>query len=221
MTERRLPTGTVTFLFSDIDGSTRLVQELGPAVFTDLLERHNAILRESFGRHGGIERGTQGDLFLVMFPEAPAAIAAAADVQRGLARELWPAGASVAVRIGVHTGIGRLGGDDYVGIDVNRAARVAAAGHGGQVLVSDATRALADMELPAGVHFRSLGEHRLKDLARPEHLHQLVIDGLPSDFPPVRSLRSVPGNLPARLTSFVGREPSWTSWRASWPTAGS
>ena len=206
MTERRLPTGTVTFLFSDIDGSTRLVQDLGPAVFTDVLERHNSILRESFARHGGTERGTQGDLFLVMFPEAPAAIAAAADVQRGLARESWPAGASVAVRIGVHTGIGRLGGDDYVGIDVNRAARVAAAAHGGQVLVSNATRALADSGLPAGVHLQSLGEHRLKDLARPEHLHQLVIDGLPSDFPPVRSLRSVPGNLPARLTSFIGRE---------------
>ena len=126
MAEGVLPTGTVTFLFSDMEGSTRLVQDLGPAVFTEVLERHNAVLREAFGRHGATERGTQGDSFLVMFPEAPAAVAAAADAQRALAGTEWPAATGVRVRMGLHTGIARLGGDDYVGLDVNRAARIAA-----------------------------------------------------------------------------------------------
>ena len=206
MAEGVLPTGTVTFLFSDMEGSTRLVQDLGPAVFTEVLERHNAVLREAFGRHGATERGTQGDSFLVMFPEAPAAVAAAADAQRALAGTEWPAAAGVRVRMGLHTGIARLGGDDYVGVDVNRAARIAGLGHGGQVLLSDATRALTADDLPAGVSVRSLGPHRLRDLDRPEPLHQLVIEGLPSDFPPLAAADSTAGNLPNRLTSFVGRD---------------
>ena len=206
MAEGVLPTGTVTFLFSDMEGSTRLVQDLGPAVFTEVIERHNAILREAFGRHGATERGTQGDSFLVMFPEAPAAVAAAADAQRALAGTEWPAAARVRVRMGLHTGIARLGGDDYVGVDVNRAARIAGLGHGGQVLLSDATRALTADDVPDGVSVRSLGPHRLRDLDRPEPLHQLVIEGLPSDFPPLAAADSTAGNLPNRLTSFVGRD---------------
>ena len=205
MAERVLPTGTVTFLFSDMEGSTRLVQDLGPAVFTEVLERHNAALRTAFAAHNGVERGTQGDSFLVMFPEAPAAVAAAADAQQALARTDWPGGAAVRVRMGLHTGVGRLGGDDYVGLDVNRAARICGLGHGGQVLLSEATHALVADALPAGVAVRSLGRHRLRDLDRPETVCQLVIDGLPSDFPPLAASDEVAGNLPARLTTFVGR----------------
>jgi predicted ATPase/class 3 adenylate cyclase len=206
MAERAFPTGTVTFLFSDMEGSTRLVQDLGPAVFTEVLERHNAILRAAFGRHGATERGTQGDSFLVLFPEAPAAVAAAADAQRALDAAEWPAAAGIRVRMGLHTGIARLGGDDYVGLDVNRAARICGLGHGGQVLLSDATRALTANDLPAGVSLRSLGPHRLRDLDRPEPLHQLVIESLRSDFPPLAAADSPGGNLPKRLTSFVGRD---------------
>jgi predicted ATPase/class 3 adenylate cyclase len=205
MADRVLPTGTVTFLFSDMEGSTRLVQELGPAVFTEILERHNALLREAFAARGGVERGTQGDSFLVMFPEAPAAVAAAADAQRALAGTAWPAGAAVGVRMGLHTGVGRLGGDDYVGLDVHRAARVAGLGHGGQVLLSEATHALVADALPPGVAVRTLGRHRLRDVDRPELLAQLVIDGLPSEFPPIAASDDVTGNLPGRLTTFVGR----------------
>jgi len=205
MSDRVLPTGTVTFLFSDMAGSTRLVQEVGPAVFAEILERHNDILRTAFARHGGVERGTQGDSFLVMFGEAPAAVAAAAEAQAALAGEAWPRSAGVRVRMGLHTGVGRLGGDDYVGIDVNRAARVAAAAHGGQVLLSEATRTLAEGALPAGTLLRNLGEHRLKDIAAPEHLHQLVIEGVASEFPAPLTLGRSVGNLPVRLTSFVGR----------------
>jgi predicted ATPase/class 3 adenylate cyclase len=206
MAERVLPTGTVTFLFSDMEGSTRLVRDLGPATFADLLERHNEILRTAFATHDGVERGTQGDSFLVMFPEAPAALAAAAAAQRAMADADWPDGAPVRVRMGLHTGVARLGGDDYVGLDVHRAARIAALGHGGQVLLSDATRALTANDLPAGVTVRSLGLHLLRDLERPEPLHQLVIDGLPSAFPPLSAADAVAGNLPGRLTTFVGRE---------------
>lgn len=206
MTLRALPTGTVTFLFSDMEGSTRLVQDLGPARYTEVLERHNAVLRAAFATHAGTERGTQGDSFLVMFPEAPAAIAAAAEAQAAITRTPWPDDAPVRVRMGLHTGVGTLGGDDYVSIDVNRAARIAGAAHGGQVLVSDATRVLSESSLPSGVELRSLGEHRLRDLATPEHLHQLVIEGLPSEFPPPLTLGRATGNLPTRLTSFIGRE---------------
>jgi len=206
MAERVLPTGTVTFLFSDMEGSTRLVRDLGPAVFSEVLERHNEILRTSFAAHGAVERGTQGDSFLVMFPEAPAALAAAAAAQRTLAEADWPDDAPVRVRMGLHTGVARLGGDDYVGLDVHRAARIAALGHGGQVLLSDATRALTANDLPPGVSTRSLGAHLLRDLERPEPLHQLVIDGLPSDFPPLAASDALAGNLPRRLTTFVGRD---------------
>jgi predicted ATPase/class 3 adenylate cyclase len=205
MAERVLPTGTVTFLFSDMEGSTRLVQDLGPAVFTEVLERHNAALRAAFTAHGGVERVTQGDSFLVMFPEAPEAVAAAADAQRALTGTEWPAGTAVRVRMGLHTGVGRRGGDDYVGLDVNRAARIAGLGHGGQVLLSEATQALVAEALPPGVAVRSLGRHRLRDVDRPETLAQLVIEGLPSDFPPLAASDEVAGNLPVRLTTFVGR----------------
>jgi predicted ATPase/class 3 adenylate cyclase/DNA-binding CsgD family transcriptional regulator len=206
MERRELPTGTVTFLFSDMEGSTRLVADLGPAAFTDILDRHNRVLRAAFAAHGGVERGTQGDSFLVMFREAPAALAAAAQAQRGLTGTDWPGSADVRVRMGIHTGVATLGGDDYVGLDVNRAARISAAAHGGQVLLSDATRALVDKALPMGLSIRNLGKHTLRDLGYPEQIFQLVVDGLPAEFPPVRTLESASRKLPQQLTSFVGRE---------------
>jgi predicted ATPase/class 3 adenylate cyclase len=213
MKGRVLPTGTVTFLFSDMEGSTRLVQEVGPAAFTRILDRHNEILRAAFEAHGGIERGTQGDSFLVMFAEAPAAVAAAADAQTALAAEAWPDGIDVRVRMGLHTGVGTLGGDDYVGIDVNRAARMASAANGGQVLLSDATRALTALAMPPRVGLRDLGEHKLKDLARPERLFELVLADVPVDFRPIRSPERRIGNLPQRFTSFIGREADLDSLR--------
>ena len=206
MTDRVLPTGTLTFLFSDMERSTRLVQDLGPATFTEVLVLHNTILREAFSRHGGVERGTQGDSFLVMFREAPAALSAAADAQLALDSAAWPGDDPVRVRMGLHTGIGTLGGDDYVGVDVNRAARIAGLAHGSQVLLSDATRALAEDGLARGLTIRPLGDVRLKDLTRPERIHQLVVDGLRSDFPRLRTEDRVVGNLPARMSSLVGRE---------------
>jgi predicted ATPase len=190
-----------------MEGSTRLVQTVGPAVFTEILELHNEMLRRAFATHGGTERGTQGDSFLVMFREAPAGVAAAACAQKALSSASWPQDAPVRVRMGLHTGVGILGGDDYVGIDVHRAARIASAAHGGQVLLSEASRALVEHSLPPGTALRGLGEHKLKDVAHPEHLYELVIDGLPSTFPPLEKAEVVAaGNLPVRLTAFIGRE---------------
>ena len=199
-----LPTGTVTFLFTDIEGSTRLVESLGEG-YAPILERHHAILSDAIAAGGGITFGTEGDAVFAVFPSAPRAVAAAADAQRTLDAEPWPADVRLRVRMGLHTGEGRIGGDNYVGLDVHRAARVAAAGHGGQVLLSDATRALAARDLPPGVGLADLGQHRLKDLSRPEHLWQLTIDGLAADFPPPRTLDATPNNLPLQLTSFLGR----------------
>ena len=214
MTSRALPTGTVTFLFSDMEGSTRFVQDLGPATFASILGQHNAILREAVARHDGVERGTQGDSFLVMFREAPAAVAAAADAQVALGTADWAGEAAVRVRMGLHTGIGTLGGDDYVGVDVNRAARIAVLAHGGQVLLSDATRGLVEDDLPSGVSVRPLGEFELKDLTRPERLYQLVIDGLRSTFPPLRTVDRTLGNLPDHGSSFIGRDAALTELEA-------
>jgi predicted ATPase/class 3 adenylate cyclase len=201
-----LPTGTVTFLFSDIEGSTRLATELGPDAYRSLLQIHHGLLRAAFVAHGGVERGTQGDAFLVIFRDARSAVGAALDAQRALAQATWPAGVEVRIRMGLHSGEGIPGGDDYVGLDVNRAARIASAAHGGQILISDATRALVERDLAPGVGMRDLGRHMLKDLAHPERLFQLQADGLRSVFPPPRTLEARVGNLPIRRTSFVGRD---------------
>jgi predicted ATPase/class 3 adenylate cyclase len=203
---RTVPTGTVTFLFSDVEGSTRLAQQVDPATYRKLIERHQRLLRAAFEVHGGVERGTEGDSFFVVFRDAPSAVAAAVDAQRSMQAARWPPGHDLRVRIGLHTGKGTRGGDDYVGLDVNRAARIASAAHGGQVVISDATRALSDRSLPDGVALRDLGEHHLKSLEVPEHLYQLVIDGLASDFPPLLSKPARAAHLPPRLTSFVGRD---------------
>jgi predicted ATPase/class 3 adenylate cyclase len=200
-----LPTGTVTFLFTDIEGSTRLIQKLGEH-FLAVLGEHAEIVRGALSEFGGVEVNTEGDSFFVAFRSPVDAVSAAVTTQRGLAAHDWPTEAVVRVRMGVHTGEGVLGGNDYVGIDVNRAARISAAAHGGQVLISDATRGLVEHALPEGTALSDLGPHRLKDIAHPEHLYHLTIEDLPSDFPPPRTLDARPNNLPLQLTSFVGRE---------------
>ena len=208
------PTGEVTFLFTDIEGSTRLVSTLGTAAWRPLLARHRTIVRDALVAHGGIENQVEGDGFFAVFADAAAATAAVADMQRALQAEPWPDGGAIRVRMGLHTGEGELDAEGaYVGHDVHRAARVGAAGHGGQVLLSEATASLVDGHLGPGLSLRSLGAHRLKDL-RPERIAQLVIEGLPADFPPIRSLDARPNNLPMELSSFVGRERELDEIRA-------
>jgi predicted ATPase/class 3 adenylate cyclase len=200
-----IPTGTVTFLFTDIEGSTRLADELR-AAWPRLLERHREIARAAWAEQHGVEIGTEGDSFFVVFASAPQAAAAAVAVQRGLAAEPWPEGGRIRIRMGLHTGEAVLSGGSYVGLDVHRAARIANAANGGQVLLSATTRSLVEGSLPQGVTLREMGEHRLKDLSRPERISELVIEGLISDFPPLRTLNAVPNNLPTQLTSFLGRQ---------------
>jgi predicted ATPase/class 3 adenylate cyclase len=202
----RQPTGTLAFLFSDIEGSTRLEQALGTLRYTPLLQRHRELLRAAFAAHAGTEEGTEGDSFFVVFPSAREAIAAAVEGQRGLGTETWPAGGEIRVRMGLHAGEATRAGGSLVGLDINRAARIAAAANGGQVVVSDAIRGLTGAGLPDGVSLRSLGSHRLKDLGEPQPLLQVVAEGLAAEFPPLRSIDARPNNLPTQLTSFVGRE---------------
>jgi class 3 adenylate cyclase len=168
-----LPVRTVTLLFSDVEGSTRLLHELGPERYSRALAEHRRVLRGAFARHGGVEVDTQGDAFFAVFPTAPEALAAARQVQDAL--ELGP----IRVRIGVHTGKPLMTEEGYVGADVHRAARIAAAGHGGQILVSAAAAAFA-----AGEELRDLGTHRFKDLPAPERVYQLGGD----QFPPLKTL---------------------------------
>jgi predicted ATPase/class 3 adenylate cyclase len=207
-----LPTGTVTFLFTDIEGSTRLAQALG-AAWPPLLERHRDIARSAWEAHHGTEILTEGDSFFVVFDSAPQALAAAVEAQRSLAAEPWPETARIRVRMGLHTGEGLLSGGSYVGLDVHRAARIAGAGNGGQVLVSAAVHSLVEGDLPPGVTLRELGEHRLKDLSRPERIWDLVIEGVSSEFPALRTLNAIPNNLPTQLTSFLGRQRELTDAR--------
>ncbi len=202
---RSHPTGTVTFLFTDIEGSTRLVHELGTARWQPLLERHRALLREAIAGAGGIEVQTEGDGFFAVFARPASAVLAASEGQRKLHAETWPAGAPIRVRMGLHTGEGALDADGaYIGPDVHRAARIGAAGNGGQIVLSEAICGLVADSLPAGVRIVDLGRHRLKDL-RAERLAEIRIDGLPAEFPPLRTLDARPNNLPVILTSFVGR----------------
>jgi predicted ATPase/class 3 adenylate cyclase len=183
---RDLPDGTVTFLFTDVEGATRLLQEVGAEGYADRLAEHRRVLRGAFQRHGGVEVDTQGDAFFVVFSNAPGAL----DAVREARREL-----SLPVRMGLHTGTPLLTEEGYIGTDVHRAARIAAAGHGGQVLVSAETAALVD-----GVELHDLGEHRLKDLSAPERIFQLGV----GEFPPLQTLYRT--NLPIPATPFLGRE---------------
>jgi predicted ATPase/class 3 adenylate cyclase len=200
-----LPTGTVTFLFTDIEGSTRMLQQHA-ADYAEILHSHRRLIRTAVADEAGIEVDNTGDGFFFVFPSTTGAIRTAAAAQQALAAAPWPDGASVRVRMGLHTGEGRLGVEGYVGIDVHRAARVGAAAHGGQVLLSEATSALVRRDLPSGFALRDLGLHRLKDLDAPERMAQLVVPGLPSDFPPPRGVSKRQG-LPVRLSRFIGRGP--------------
>jgi predicted ATPase/class 3 adenylate cyclase len=197
--------GTVTFLFTDIEGSTRLLQQLGEKYATVVAD-HDRVLRQVWESHNGSVVGTQGDSFFVAFPRAVDGLNAAVQAQRALAAYAWTDGVKVRVRMGLHTGEPQISAsENYVGIDVHRAARIAAAAYGGQVLLSQPTYELVGNELPEGVTVRDLGEHNLKDLRRSKHLYQLVMAGLRSDFPPLQSQDAAPNNLPIQLTSFIGR----------------
>ncbi|MEP7082075.1 MAG: adenylate/guanylate cyclase domain-containing protein [Chloroflexota bacterium] len=208
-----LPTGTVTFLFSDIEGSTRLARSLGDA-WSGVLTEHRALLREAFAAHGGVEVSTEGDSFFVAFPTVVGAVAASAAGQRSLAAHEWPPDVELRVRMGMHTtGGARIADGTYAGVDVHRAARIMSAGHGGQILVSAPTRALVEQDLPAGVRLLDLGEHRLKDLPEPEAIAQVCVSGLPTEFPPLRTLDPARPSLPGQATTFIGREEEVTRVR--------
>jgi predicted ATPase/class 3 adenylate cyclase len=200
-----LPEGVVTFVFSDVEGSTRLAKGLGDARWAELLDVHRRILREAFSAQGGREVDTQGDAFFVVFTRATDAVAAALEGQRALEEHPWPAGGRVRVRIGLHTGEALARGDRYVGQEVHRASRICAAAHGGQIVVSRTTADLVGESLPGDATLTDLGEHRLKDLGDAQRLFQLASTGLASAFPRLRSL-DAPHNLPAERSSFVGRE---------------
>ena len=194
------PTGTVTLLFSDIEGSTRLLQQAGDA-YADLLAEHRRLLGEAFERHNGFHVDSEGDAFFVTFASAGDAASAAVEGQRALARHPWPGDIEIRVRMGLHSGEPRLIERRYVGLDVHQAARVMAAGHGGQVLLSESTRMLLDERFQV----RDLGDHRLKDLSGPQRLFQLLVEDLPTEFPPLKTLENRPTNLPVQPNAFIGR----------------
>ena len=201
------PTGTVTFLFTDIEGSTKLLQQLGGPRYADVLGDHQRLLRLAFAAHGGYEVDTQGDSFFVAFPAAPDALAAAVEATQAIAVHPWSEYAMVRVRMGLHSGAPQLVGERYVGLDVHRAARIAAAGHGGQILLSASTAELARHAPPEGiVTLRDLGAHRLKDLQQAERIYEAIVPGLVTDFPPLNSLDARPHNLPVHPTPILGRE---------------
>ncbi len=202
---RDLPAGTVTLLFTDIEGSTHLLQQMGES-YANILAEHHQLLRTAFRGHHGHEVDTQGDSFFVAFTRATYAVAAAADAQRALASHSWPEGIAVRVRMGLHTGEPERFSENYVGLDVHHAARIMSAAHGGQVLLSQTTRDLVQHDLPEGVSLQDLGEHRLKDLQRPSCLYQLVIMDLPANFPPLKTLDVCFNNLPVQFTPLIGRE---------------
>lgn len=201
---RTLPVGVnVTFMFTDIEGSTSLLRRVGHERYRSILEDHAVRVREVIAANGGVDVSTEGDAFFVVFPEPSRAVTAAAEIQQRLTTKTGGDEAPVRVRMGLHTGHGALGGDNYVGLDVHKAARIASAGHGGQVLISDKLWSLTHETLPDGVKMKTLGEYRLKDFPEPERIFQLEIAGLATEFPPLRAIGR--NNLPTRLTPLVGR----------------
>lgn len=201
-----LPTGTVTFLYTDIEESTRR-WEAQPVAMKAAVERHDALLRQAIHEHEGVVFRTEGDAFRASFTTAPQALLAVVAAQRLVQAEVWQAEiAPIKVRMALHTGVGEVRDNDYVGAHLNRVARIMASAHGSQVLLSQATYDLVRDTLPAGVTVRDLGEHRLKDLQRPENIFQLVIAGLAYDFPPLKTLDNRPNNLPLQRSLLIGRE---------------
>ena len=199
------PIGIVTFLFTDIEGSTRLLQQLGEG-YGEVLAEQRRLLRAAFKERGGHEIDTAGDGLFIAFHRATQAVGAAIEAQRAITSHSWPENAPVRVRMGLHTGEAVLTSEGYIGLDVHRAARICSAGHGGQILLSQTMRDLVENDLPEGVSLHDLGEHRLKDLQHPEQVFQLLHPDLSEDFPSLKSLDTLPNNLPIQLTSFIGRE---------------
>ncbi|MBV8258731.1 MAG: adenylate/guanylate cyclase domain-containing protein [Actinobacteria bacterium] len=196
-----LPGGTVTFVFTDIEGSTALLQELGDA-YADVSRDHRRIIRRAFADHGGTEIDTQGDSFFFSFPRARDAVAAAVAAQRALRDHEWPGGLPVRVRMGLHTGEPAVGEEGYLGLDVVRAARISAAGHGGQILLSETTRALIGNQLPEGAAVHDLGEHDLKDIQH-EHIYELSLDGAPRAAKPLKATGAAEPTFEERMTERI------------------
>ena len=220
MRAQAVATQTLTFLFTDIEGSTVLLQRLGDA-YAEVLADHHRLVRTALAAHHGREIDTQGDAFFAVFSSPSACLAAVIEMQRALISHSWPAGQSVRVRMGVHSGEVSETAVGLVGLEVHRAARIAAVAHGGQVVLSSATAALVRDSMPAGACLRDLGSHRLKDLGRPEQIFQLEAAGLPPAFPPLRSLDNpkLLNNLPAQVSSFIGRDAELAEVRALIATA--
>ncbi|MCL6508685.1 MAG: adenylate/guanylate cyclase domain-containing protein, partial [Bryobacteraceae bacterium] len=202
---RELPVGTVTFLFTDIEGSSKLWEQY-PDAMSAALAQHNALLRQVIEAHRGYIFKLWGDAVYAAFDRVTDALHASVEAQRELARRSWGELGSVRVRMALHTGAAEARDGDYFGPTLNRCARLLSAAHGGQILLSAATEELVRDALPSGVSLRSLGQHRLKDLQRPEHIFQVVHPDLPAEFSSLRTLNAVPNNLPIQLTSFIGRE---------------
>ena len=207
----QLPGGTVTFVFTDIEGSTRLLQELGDEEYGRVSGDHRRIVRETFGARGGTEIDTQGDAFFFSFPRARDAVTAAVEAQRGLRDHEWPGGRELRVRMGLHTGEPHVGEEGYLGLDVVRAARISAAGQGGQILISETTRALIGNQLPEGVAVHDLGQQDLKDIQH-EHIYELTVDGrsvpagpLKTEAPKSRS-EDMADRFEERINAYVERK---------------
>ena len=207
---------TLTFLFTDIEGSTALLRRIGQDAYARVLDDHHSLIRSALAAHDGREVKTMGDGFFAVFSLPSACVAAVLEMQHGLEAHDWPAGERVRVRMGVHTGeAAQSGAADLMGLDVHRAARVGALGYGGQVLLSETAAALVRDRLPPGAALVDLGPHRLKDLGRPEQIFQLDAPGLQAEFPPLRSLSNpaLPNNLPTQLATFIGRVPELADLR--------
>ena len=209
-------TDTLTFLFTDIEGSTSLLRRVGSDTYAKILEHHHVVVRDSLRAHHGEEQGTQGDSFFAVFRSPSAAVVAAVEIQRRIAHDEWPDGERPRVRMGLHTGEVVETTTGLVGYEVHRAARIAAVGHGGQVLLSAASAGLVEDSLPEEMSLKDLGTHRLKDLGRPETIFQLLVPGLAQLFGPLKSLDNpeLPNNLPASLSPFVGRARELAEVRA-------
>ena len=206
-TGSELPTGLITYLFTDVQGSTPLWQQ-HPLEMREVMTRHDSLLTSAVEASGGtvVRPRGEGDSIFAVFPRATDAVGAACDAQQLLLQETWAEGIAISVRMALHTGESELREHDYYGATVNRCARLRAIAHGGQVVVSQATAQLVQDAMPAGVSLRDMGSHRLKDMQRPEQVFQLLHPDLPAEFPALNSLDAHPHNLPVQLTSFIGRE---------------
>ncbi len=202
---RHLPTGFLAFMFTDIEGSTRLAHLLSPETFGDVISRHNALIRDKVGKGAGTEVSTEGDAFFAVFDDELAAAETAIAIQRAIASEVWPNSLELRVRIGLHAGEAVLGGDNYIGVDVHRASRIAHAAHGGQITLSESMTSSLATRLPGSAEIIELGKFRLAGFREAEPIFQLTAEDLPAEFPPLRGVGSV-SHLPVQLTSFVGRE---------------